>query len=121
MAIDNYHNPTLPVRMDSLYYKQINQQEIDHTPVAINLEDEAYTTGLNTTDNFRKRNTRKINYNSDYDSDVDLISYKSDKMHHRKQEAVKSSRKRDWYIVIALTLWAAYIRLYKIYQPASVV
>ncbi|KAI8377587.1 glycosyltransferase family 39 protein [Radiomyces spectabilis] len=35
--------------------------------------------------------------------------------------AEKAARTRDWRIVAALTLWAGYIRLWKIYQPSSVV
>jgi hypothetical protein len=123
MSIDSisYSNP-LPERMDSLYYKQppsIQQQ--DHIPVPM----ETYATGLTTTsETFRKRNhgnySRKLN--SDYDdSDLDLANNKSAKFAQRRDTAHKLSRKRDWYIVLALTLWACYIRLYKISQPSSVV
>ncbi|KAI8048943.1 Dolichyl-phosphate-mannose-protein mannosyltransferase-domain-containing protein [Gilbertella persicaria] len=120
MTIDNipYSNPPPPERMDSLYYKHLPTQ--DHVPVAI--EDVAYTTGVTTTsDSFRKRNqayTRKPN--SDYDdSDLDLT--KSSKFRQKKEKDKRISRKKDLYIAAALTLWAAYIRLYKIHQPSSVV
>jgi dolichyl-phosphate-mannose-protein mannosyltransferase len=117
-----YSNP-LPERMDSLYYKQPTSVQQDHIPVP--MEDVAYATGLTTTsETFRKRNqghySRKLN--SDYDdSDLDLANNKSHKFATRKEAVHKLSRKRDWYIVLALTLWACYIRLYKISQPSSVV
>lgn len=124
MTIDSmpYSNP-LPERMDSLYYKQPPLAQQDHTPVPI--EDLAYATGLTTTsETFRKRNhghySRKANSDFD-DSDLDLANNKSIKYALRKDTVRKLSRKRDWYIVLALTLWACYIRLYKISQPSSVV
>ncbi|KAI7904603.1 Dolichyl-phosphate-mannose-protein mannosyltransferase-domain-containing protein [Cokeromyces recurvatus] len=120
-------NP-LPERMDSLYYKHLNRESSpppqDHVPVSI--ENSAFTTSLTPADNFRKRNNN-MTRNNDYDfyedsSDADLlIKSKSYKLQQRKEAMRKQSRKRDWYIALGLTLWAAYIRLYKIYQPPSVV
>lgn len=128
MTIDYSNNPSPPDRMDSLYYKHLQQPPLqekqDHVPVAIG-DDVAYTTGLTTTtDNFRKRNNNHYarRPNSDYDdSDLDLANHKTDKLRQRKDAVKRQSRTRDWYIALALTLWAIYIRLYKISQPPSVV
>lgn len=95
----------------------------DHVPVSI--EESAYTTGLTKpTDTFRKRTFQQAKRNDmdDYDSsDIDLFDHKSSKFRQRKDQLKRASLKRDGYIVIAITLWAAYIRLYKIAQPPSVV
>lgn len=119
MTLDNippsYSNP--PERVDSLH-----NRHLDHVPVSI--EDNAYTTGLTkTTDNFRNRNKHLKNLDIDgYDSsDIDLFDSKSNKFRQKKEEQRRASLKKDWYIVLALTIWAAYIRLYKISQPPSVV
>ncbi|CEP10064.1 hypothetical protein [Parasitella parasitica] len=125
MTIDYSNNTSPPDRVDSLYYKHLQQPEKqDHIPVSIG-DDVAYTTGATkTTDSFRKRNNNHYarRPNSDYDdSDLDLANHKTDKMRLRKDAMRKQSRTRDWYIVLALTLWAMYIRLYKISQPSSVV
>ncbi|KAL7322985.1 hypothetical protein PS15p_210952 [Mucor circinelloides] len=129
MTIDYSSHTSPPDRMDSLYYKHLqqpasHQEKQDHVPVSIG-DDVAYTTGATTTtDNFRKRNNAHYarRPNSDYDdSDLDLANHKTDKLRARKDAAKKQSQTRDWYIVLALTLWAFYIRLYKISQPPSVV
>lgn len=131
MTLDNippsYVNP--PDRIDSLYNRHLShygeqQQQQDHVPVPIG--DAAYTTGATkSTDNFRKRNHNshlKRQDNDGYESsDIDLFDSKSNKFSQRKEQVKRASRKRDWYIVLALTLWAMYIRLYKISQPSSVV
>ncbi|KAG0783464.1 hypothetical protein G6F16_003015 [Rhizopus arrhizus] len=97
----------------------VDRYQTDHVPVSIGLEDAAYSSGLNNI-NFRKRNTIKRLEHSDYDSeDFDLS--KTDKVKQRKELLKRQSRKRDWYIVLGLTLWAVYIRLWKISQPSSVV
>lgn len=125
MTLDNippsYGYP--PERIESLYNRR-TQEEPDHVPVSI--EDNAYTIGLTkTTDNFRKRNSHLKRTDMDeYDSsdiDLNLFDSKSNKFRQRKDELKRASLKRDGYIVLALTLWAAYIRLYKISQPPSVV
>lgn len=114
-----------PDRIDSLYNRHLSHhQEQDHVPVAIG--DAAYTSSATkTTDNFRKRNNNnqaRRQEHSDYDgSDIDLFDSKSSKFSLRKEEAKRASRKKDWLIVVALTLWAMYIRFYKISQPSSVV
>ncbi|KAG1438864.1 hypothetical protein G6F56_012495 [Rhizopus delemar] len=88
----------------------------DHIPLSI-VEDSAYSTGF--AQNFRQRNKKKPEH-SDYDSeDFDLS--KTDKVKQRKEWIKKQERKRDWYIVLALTVWAIYIRLWKVSQPSSVV
>lgn len=110
-----------PERVDSLYNRHLSHQQ-DHVPVSI--EDNAYTTGIpKPTDNFRKRNSVSKRHDMDgYDSsDVDLFDSKNSKFRQKKEEQRRASLKRDWYIVLALTFWAAYIRLYKISQPPSVV
>ncbi|RCH87257.1 hypothetical protein CU097_002945 [Rhizopus azygosporus] len=90
----------------------------DHIPVPIGVEDSGYSTGLANT-NFRKRNIKRPEH-SDYDSeDFDLS--KTDKIKQRKELMRKQALKRDLYIALGLTLWAAYIRLWKIWQPPSVV
>jgi dolichyl-phosphate-mannose-protein mannosyltransferase len=104
-----------------LYNRHLSHQQ-DHVPVSI--EDNAYTTGITkTADNFRKRSNGLKKQDMDgYDSsDVDLFDSKSSKFRQKKEEQKKASLKRDWLIVFALTFWAAYIRLYKISHPPSVV
>ncbi|KAI9267568.1 Dolichyl-phosphate-mannose-protein mannosyltransferase-domain-containing protein [Helicostylum pulchrum] len=110
-----------PERVDSLYNRHLSHQQ-DHVPVSI--EDNAYTTGVTKpNDNFRKRNSGSKRHDMDgYESsDVDLFDSKNSKFRQKKEEQRRASRRRDWYIVIALTFWAAYIRLYKISHPPSVV
>lgn len=121
-----------PDRIDSLYnrhlaHHQPQQQEQDHVPVPIG-DAAAYTSSATkTAENFRKRNnnhqtSRRHEQHSDYDSsDIDLFDSKSSKFSIRKEEAKRASRKKDWLIVLALTFWAMYIRLYKLSQPPSVV
>lgn len=128
-----------PDRIDSLYNRHLAhhqpQQEQDHVPVPIGdaaaaSAAAAYTTSATkTTENFRKRSNnphaasrRHHEPHSDYDSsDIDLFDSKSSKFSLRKEEAKRASRKKDWLIVLALTFWAMYIRLYKLSQPPSVV
>ncbi|EPB91381.1 hypothetical protein HMPREF1544_01702 [Mucor circinelloides 1006PhL] len=40
---------------------------------------------------------------------------------HKRTDAPVTHYKRDWYISILLTVWTAYIRLWKLAQPSSVV
>lgn len=151
MTLDNIppsYVTNTPDRLDSLYNRHLNHHQnissqqqqkealLDHVPVTMG--DVGYTTGLTkTTDNFRKRgnapspHSRRAVENDDllYDSsDIDLnmfesssSSQKSNKFIQKKNQVKKASRKRDWYIVAGLTIWAMYIRLYKISQPSSVV
>jgi hypothetical protein len=141
MTLDNvppsYVN-NAPDRLDSLYSRHLNhhqqdEQQQEYVPVSI--EDAAYTTGhVKTTDNFRKRNAAinqlkrgqeqqqqdELLYDSS-DIDLNMFDSKSSKLRQKKEQARRASRKRDWYIVAGLTVWAMYIRLYKISQPSSVV
>ncbi|KAG2195696.1 hypothetical protein INT47_012917 [Mucor saturninus] len=107
-----------PERSDSLLHR--THQE-DHVPVS--MEESGYTTGLTKpTDTFRKRTHLKRVDLDEYDSsDIDLFDHKSSKFRQRKDHLKRAALKRDAYIVLAITLWAAYIRLYKIAQPPSVV
>ena len=124
MTLDNIPNSyvTPAHRVDSLSNRH-HPEGVDHVPVPIG--EAAYTTAT-TKETFRKRNNNKhalSQPNPDgYDSsDLDLFDSKSSKFNSRKESVKKASRKRDWLIVLALTVWALYIRLYKISQPSSVV
>lgn len=73
----------------------------------------------------RRRDVNKINGQyKPYDDGSDLMTdYDSSYLKAtRKRTALEEkSRKRDLKIALALTLWACYIRLWKIWQPSSVV
>ncbi|KAI7856270.1 Dolichyl-phosphate-mannose-protein mannosyltransferase-domain-containing protein [Circinella umbellata] len=93
----------------------------DHTPLSIHDEDTSRTTARST-DMFRQRHLKKP-FDEDYD-DMDIsLDYdsKTFKARHDRVLKEKMVRKKDWRITIALTLWACYIRLWKIAQPSSVV
>ena len=92
----------------------------EHTPLSIH-ENTSRTTARST-DMFRQRHSKKP-FDEDYD-DIDLsLDYDSKifKARHDRVLQEKMARKKDWRITIALTLWACYIRLWKIAQPSSVV
>ncbi|KAL0074666.1 Dolichyl-phosphate-mannose-protein mannosyltransferase-domain-containing protein [Phycomyces blakesleeanus] len=92
----------------------------DHTPVIIEEPSRSYSSATHQ-DMFRQRRQRRSDDESD---DIDLsIDYdsKQAKIKNKRMLAHKEAQKRDWKIVAALTVWAAYVRLWKIWQPSSVV
>ncbi|KAI9028231.1 Dolichyl-phosphate-mannose-protein mannosyltransferase-domain-containing protein [Phycomyces nitens] len=92
----------------------------DHTPVNIEDSSRSYSSATHQ-EMFRQRRQRRSDDESD---DIDLsVDYdsKQAKIKNKRMIAHKEAQKRDWKIVAALTVWAAYVRLWKIWQPSSVV
>jgi dolichyl-phosphate-mannose-protein mannosyltransferase len=70
-------------------------------------------------DSFRHRVKKHVEYDSD--EDMLLPDSKYDKLKHRRELIKSQSKKRDGYISLVLTIWAFYIRLWKLSKPSSVV
>lgn len=97
----------------------------DHTPLPVRDDPRQGFASATTrsSDLFRQRHFKKPFDDDDYD-DVDLsVDYDSKVLKARRKRhlAEASARKRDWHITAGLTLWACYVRLWKISQPSSVV
>ncbi|KAI7863680.1 Dolichyl-phosphate-mannose-protein mannosyltransferase-domain-containing protein [Spinellus fusiger] len=90
----------------------------DHTPVDI-LDTSRPYTSVTHSDMFRQRRQRRMEESED-ELTMDLDSAQTKKSRQRSG-AQQQAYRRDWYIVGALTVWAAYIRLWRISQPSSVV
>lgn len=97
----------------------------DHVPLTMRDDTNGFTTGTTrSSDSFRQRHFKKPNEVDDPFDDVDLsMDYDSKVFKARQRRAIAESkaRKRDWRISLALTVWALYIRLWRISQPSSVV
>ncbi|KAG0166401.1 hypothetical protein DFQ28_007254 [Apophysomyces sp. BC1034] len=95
----------------------------DHIPVSIGTDDHAYASATRP-DFFRQRRAKHAGADGEESDDVDLSMDYDSKLYKAQQKrhmAKKTARTRDWRIVGALTLWACYIRFWKIWQPSSVV
>jgi hypothetical protein len=88
---------------------------------------QSYSSANDKNDSFRQRRRDVNRHNGQYkldNEDLGLgIDYDNSYLKAaRKRTALEDqSRKRDLKIALALTLWACYIRLWKIWQPSSVV
>ncbi|KAI9261652.1 Dolichyl-phosphate-mannose-protein mannosyltransferase-domain-containing protein [Phascolomyces articulosus] len=95
----------------------------DHTPLPIydQTTSHSQSTARSHTDMFRQRHFKKP-MDEDYDVDLSLdYDSKIYKARHDRVLQEKVARKKDWRISLVLTLWACYVRLWKISQPSSVV
>lgn len=94
---------------------------VDHIVPVENYPSSYTSATTRSSDVFRHRVKRPADLEED---DVDLsLDYDSKvlKARQRRQSSEAAARKRDWRITFVLTLWASYIRLWKIWQPSSVV
>ncbi|KAF7731234.1 hypothetical protein EC973_000650 [Apophysomyces ossiformis] len=116
-----YYEP--PAAVDYTVKSSYITRPDDHTPVSIGADEHAYASATRP-DFFRQRRAKHMGAEGEESDDVDLsIDYDSKvyKVEQKRQVAKKAARTRDWRIVAALTLWASYIRFWKIWQPSSVV
>lgn len=70
------------------------------------------STGVSTSNKNQLRQRRKEHVLKDLDKS---------EPHLLPSDKVNTQKRTDWFISVLLTLWACYIRLWKISQPASVV
>lgn len=88
---------------------------------------QSYSSANEKYDSFRQRR-RDVNRHNDqykhYNEDLGLgVDYDNSyvKAARKRTALEEQSRKRDLKIALGLTVWACYIRLWKIWQPSSVV